>query len=102
MPTYTIGYYIDLGHDETRPGLIKAIKAQGPWWRQDNFAWIVVSERSAAQIRDALMPHLGPNDQLFVVREDREVAWAGLGDKGSASAHATPFADNWPRMSQPR
>lgn len=98
---YTIGYDIHPSHGEADADLIEAIKAQGPWWRQNSSSWIVISERSAAQIRDVLSPYLGRNDQLFVVREDREVAWAGFGDKGPASADETTIADNLIRMSEP-
>ena len=83
MPTYLIAYEISPTEAGTDAGLTETIKEQGRAWRQDDASWVVVSDRSAAQIRDALVPHLNPDDQLLVVREDREAAWAGFGEQGN-------------------
>lgn len=127
MPTYLIAYEISPTEDGTDAGLTETIKEQGRAWRQDDASWVVVSDRSAAQIRDALVPHLKPDDQLLVVREDREAAWAGFGEQGndwpsrptlnccaasptlrdlpgsdlSLPLHETIFADGRPRISWP-
>lgn len=37
--------------------------------------WLVVTDKSAAQIRDELRPYLGQNDQLLVAQLSGEAAW---------------------------
>lgn len=101
MGIYTIDYTMETDQHEADADLINAIKDQGRWWRSDTSTWVVISERSAAQIRDSLASHLRGNDRLFVVREDREVAWAGFGETRIASQDDTEFHGNRIRMSQP-
>ena len=83
MTTYMIGY------DLNRPGqdyadLIAAIKDQGTWWHCLDSTWLVKSERTAVQIRDALSPHLDKNDELLVARLTGEAAWTGFDQQCSS------------------
>ncbi len=66
-----------------RPGddymhLIEAIERLDTQWRQClGGMWLVITEKSAAAIRDEVKPHIGPNDRLFVAQMGGDVAWRG-------------------------
>lgn len=82
MATYIISY------DLRRPGqdyssLHDAIKGLGAWWHHLESTWLVVTNRTAAQVRDALAPEMDGNDKILVVRSGGEGAWKGFTDKGS-------------------
>jgi hypothetical protein len=64
MAAYIIGY--DLNKPEQDyPELNKAIKAEsGTWWHKLDSTWIIVSDRTAKQIRDDLGAHIGNSDEL--------------------------------------
>jgi hypothetical protein len=82
MATYLIGY--DLNKEKNYPDLIDAIKAlSGTWWHHLDSTWIVVTDKSAVEIRDALRKHIDDDDELLVVKSGGEGAWAGFNDKGS-------------------
>lgn len=74
MPTFAIGYDLHPSRGETYGELIEAIKEVGSWWHHLDSTWIVVSTRTAVQIRDFLRPHLKADDQLLVVRLSGEGA----------------------------
>jgi hypothetical protein len=82
MATYIISY------DLNRPGqdyasLREAIKRAGTWWHHLDSTWIVLTNKTAKQVRDALTPEIDANDKIFVIRSGGEGAWAGFNDKGS-------------------
>jgi hypothetical protein len=87
MRTYLIGYDLNRprGADDY-PDLFKAIKAlangHGYWHHLDS-TWIIKTNSTAAQIRDALKPHVDSGDELLVVRLTGEGAWAGFNQAGS-------------------
>ena len=57
-------------------GLVDAIERAGSQVRQCLEAvWLVVTDKSAAELRDALKAHLGGNDRLLVAQLGSEVAW---------------------------
>lgn len=57
-------------------GLVDAIERAGSQVRQCLAAvWLVVTDQSAAELRDALKAHLGGNDRLLVAQVGSEVAW---------------------------
>lgn len=75
-----------ISYDLRNPGrdyssLIEGIKAYGTWWHQTQSVWIIVSPRSAAEIRDELMRFMDQNDKLFVVVLKREWAAKGFQEK---------------------
>jgi hypothetical protein len=83
MATYNISY------DLRRPGqdyesLHEAIKRLGTWWHHLESTWVVVTNMSATQVRDALTRELDANDKILVVRSSSEGAWRGFNDRGSA------------------
>ena len=77
---YSISYDLkNPGYDYS--SLIEAIKSYGTWWHQTPAVWLIVSNQSAAVIRDNLMKYLDRNDVLFVVALKRE--WAAVGFKSN-------------------
>lgn len=84
MATYMVGY------DLNRPGqdykdLIGAIeKLSGTRWHCLDSTWLIVTDRSAKEIRDALKPHLDGNDELLVAKMAGEGAWAGFNEECSS------------------
>jgi len=78
-----IGYDLHPSRGETYDELIAAIKRVGSWWHHLDSTWIVTTAKSAAQIRDALVPHVKSDDQLLVARLSGEAAWYGFSERGS-------------------
>jgi hypothetical protein len=58
--------------------LIQAIKSYGYWGKLMLSAWIVVTEQSAQEVRDHLMPLLDPNDRIFVAPVGKPAAWRNV------------------------
>jgi hypothetical protein len=80
MRTYLIGYDLNRPRGANDyPELFKAIKdtANG-WWHCLDSTWIINTNLSAAQIRDALKAHVDSGDELLVVRLTGEGAWVGF------------------------
>lgn len=82
MATYMIGYDLNAPGKDYEP-LWKAIKKQGEWWHCLDSTWLVVSTKTAKQIRDALGAHIDGNDELLVVELTGVGAWQGFDAKGS-------------------
>ena len=77
---YCISYDLkNPGRDYT--SLIEGIKAYGTWWHQTQSVWIIVSQRTATEVRDDLMKYIDRSDKLFVVVLKREWAAVGFQDK---------------------
>jgi hypothetical protein len=59
-----------IGYDLLKPGqdyesLFEAIKSVGSsWWHCLDSTWIVITNRTAMQVRDHLRPHMDANDRL--------------------------------------
>lgn len=87
MATYIIGFDLNregAGYSERNKALSEAIKAlSGTYWHHLDSTWIVVTEKTAAQIRDELAVHLDQNDELLVVLSGGAGAWEGFNTKGS-------------------
>ena len=82
MTTYIIGY--DLNKVKNYPDLIEAIKSLSTtWWHHLDSTWIVVTNKSAEDIRNILMSHIDGDDELLVVKSGRESAWVGFNNDGS-------------------
>jgi hypothetical protein len=85
VTTFAIGYDLHPSKGETYDELIEAIKQVGSsWWHYLDSTWVVVSNKTAVQIRDFLTPHLKSDDQLLVARLSGEAAWIGFNDNGSS------------------
>lgn len=55
--------------------LKEGLKSYGSYCPINESAWAIVTENTAAQIRDHLMSLIDINDSLFVVRSGAEAAW---------------------------
>jgi hypothetical protein len=70
-----------IGYDLIKPGkdyanLIDAIKKLGDtWWHCLDSTWIIKTNSTAKQVRDALFQHIDGNDRLLVVTLSAPAAW---------------------------
>lgn len=88
MATHLIGYDLNKNKDYTE--LIAAIKTLGPWWHHLDSTWVVKTNLTAKQVRDALGPHIDGDDELLVVDvTGRARAWKGFSKRGSDWLHNT-------------
>ena len=78
MKVYQINY--DLRKQRNYDELYKKIKAYGTWRRPLKSCWLIVSEKTAAQIRDDLSQVMDHDDGLLVTRLNSEAAWRKLDD----------------------
>lgn len=84
MSTYIVGCDLHPTRGETYEELINAIKEVGStWWHHLDSTWVVVTDKTATQVRDALKQHLKSDDQLLVVESSHVAAWTGFNDNGS-------------------
>jgi Zn-finger protein len=65
----------DLIKRKDYPELHKAIRAYGPIWHCLDSTWIIKTDQTATQIRDALIKHIDSDDKLIVNLLQREAAW---------------------------
>lgn len=59
----------------TRAALIKRLRAYGTFCPLTKQSWAIVSEQTAAQVRDNLKEALETSDRLYVFRSGTEGAW---------------------------
>ncbi|HVW74478.1 MAG TPA: hypothetical protein VHC39_12625 [Rhizomicrobium sp.] len=79
MTIFAIGYDLHPTRGETYDELIAAIKGVGSWWHCLDSTWLVKTNLTAVQIRDALWRHMKQDDQLLVVQYSPPgSAWAGF------------------------
>jgi hypothetical protein len=83
MATYMIGYDIHPTKGETYDELIAALKKYGTWWHHLDSTWLIVTDDSASEVRDALKGHMKSDDQLLVLQTCGVGAWFGFNEKGS-------------------
>jgi hypothetical protein len=82
MTSYIVSY------DLKTPGkdyddLIKYLKTHANWWHHLGSTWIIVTDLTAAQLRDAIRSHVDSNDKVVVVKSAGVGAWFGFSDKDS-------------------
>lgn len=73
MNSYLITY--DLRNNKDYTSLHEAIKTHHKWGKVTESTWIVVSAKSAMQIRDDLFKVMDSDDRLFVLKSGVEAAW---------------------------
>jgi hypothetical protein len=80
MPIYMIGYDLDPKHGETHNELIETIKKVGTArWHCLESTWLVVTTKTAAEIRDELWNHMRGDGRLLVVQyAPPHSAWVGV------------------------
>jgi hypothetical protein len=60
-------------------GLHKFLKSFGNWAKPLESVWLIHSDTSSEQVRNAIRQHIDANDRLFVVNvTNREAAWVNL------------------------
>lgn len=84
MVTFIVGYDLTHkdGHDYSN--LIDALKTSfSNWWHHLDSTWVIVTNKTAVQVRDCLLPHMHQDDKLFVVQSAGTASWSGFDQKGS-------------------
>ena len=70
--------------DQDSTGLIERLKSVGPWWHGLESIWIVRTELTTVQLRDALAPYLDSSDRLLVLDVTGDAgAWWNVSKKTS-------------------
>ena len=82
MATYIVSY------DLKKPGkdyskLLKHLKSYGNWWHHLDSTWVIVTHKSAVEVRDETAAHMDANDLLLVVKSAGVGAWRGFNQEGS-------------------
>lgn len=73
MATYIVSY--DLAPDGDYQSLYAELKAKKVWARVTESTWVIVTDESAAELRDRLTTVMDDKDRLFVVKSGVEAAW---------------------------
>lgn len=76
MSTLMIGYDLNKKDGEDYTELHEAIKKLGSWWHCLESTWLVKTDKTTADVRDALAGHLRGKDKLVVVKVKTPTAWA--------------------------
>ena len=63
--------------DRNYEDLIRELKSFGTWWHQTSSVWIIVTSKTAVEVRDYLKQFIDINDKLFVSRISNN--WAATG-----------------------
>lgn len=77
MPAYVISYDLVQPNRNYEP-LYTRIKLFGTWARVTESTWIIVSDRTAIDIRDELIRVIDANDRIFVLKSGLEAAWQNV------------------------
>jgi hypothetical protein len=81
MAIYLIGYDLIGKPEKDYEELFKAIESlSSDWWHCLDSTWLIISDRSAKEIRDALWVHMHKDDHLLVTAICRSSAWKGFKD----------------------
>lgn len=77
MSTYIVAYDLQTpGQDYTN--LYKHLRSYGTYSHAEESVWVIVTDRSATQVRDAATVYLDKNDKLLVVLSGGVGAWHGM------------------------
>jgi len=82
MAVYMIGYDLHPSEGEEHyDRLFKTLEVIGSgYWDCLESTWLVITEKTAAQIRDELRPCLRAEDRLLIMRYGEGAAWVGFKD----------------------
>lgn len=83
MAAYAVSYDLHKKGEFSYENLIKTIKEFPNWCHHLESDWVVVSNQTAAEVRDALRKHMHKDDHIIVFRLSGEAAWYGLSDESS-------------------
>lgn len=82
MASFIITYDLN-SSGQNYTALNDAIKSYGTWAKIATTTYIIVSQKSASNIRDYLNQFIDNNDVLFVAKLQGEAAWCGLNEEVS-------------------
>ncbi len=82
MPVYIIGYDLHPSEEEKYGDLYTALETigSGGYWDCLNSTWLVLTDKTPAQIRDELKQYLKEDDRLLVMAYGDGAAWIGFKD----------------------
>jgi hypothetical protein len=79
MAIYMIGYDLHPSEGENYDKLFAALEAIGTrYWDCLESTRLVMTDKSAAQIKDEISQHLKPEDRVLVMRYGEGAAWLGF------------------------
>src|SRR3974377_98959 len=82
MAIYMIGYDLQSSKEEDYENLLTALEGIGSgYWDCLDSTWLVITEKTATQIKDELKQHLKDGDRLLVMRYGGGAAWLGFKDE---------------------
>lgn len=81
MAVYMIGYDLQRSKGDDYDKLFSALEAIGSgYWDCLESTWLVMTDKSAEQIRDELKQHLKDHDRLLVMHYGEGAAWLSFKD----------------------
>lgn len=89
MPTCIVSYDL-VAPDKDYAKLTGYLKSHTNWWHYLGSTWVVVTDLTAAQLRDDIAEHSDSNDRVLVVNSSGTGAWAGFPDKSNEWLMANP------------
>ena len=79
MAIYMIGYDLHPSEGENYDKLFAALEAIGTgYWDCLESTWLVITEKTAGEIRDELNQYTKPGDRILVMRYGKGAAWLGF------------------------
>lgn len=83
MTCYIVAF--EVAKNEDKANLKSALKAYGTYCPINDNCWAIVTNSTAAQVRDNLMTKIPTTDKIFVIKSGVEAAWRNVySDKNSA------------------
>lgn len=74
----------EVANAQDKNALIERLKAYGTYCPINDNCWAIVTEQTAAQVRDNLMAVIKTTDKIFVIKSGVEAAWRNVyGEKNS-------------------
>jgi len=76
MKCYILSY--DLVYQRNYEPLWTAIRSYPNWAKITESTWAIVTDKSAAEIRDHLSRYMDSDDRIFIVKSGTESAWRNV------------------------
>ncbi|UQO35931.1 hypothetical protein [Burkholderia cepacia] len=85
MNTFIVGYDLVRKGSHDYSNLIATLENSfSKWWHHLDSTWVIVTDKTAKQVRDTLRPHMHQDDELLVIQSGGVGAWAGFNQAGSS------------------
>lgn len=79
MAIYMIGYDLHPSEGENYDKLFVALEAIGTgYWDCLKSTWLIITEKTAAQITEEINKYIKPDDRILVMRYGEGAAWLGF------------------------